>query len=319
MVDTENTIAADGIRDFSFYKAPRSEHDTVAGFQSAALQDGIHSIYGYKYPIDFMLQLHPGRPLIVYFNGAVSRDKYKTLPVLLGAGLMGDLEASSIVISDASLHSDPGLALGWHAGSAGMPLPDILREIIDHVAQVVQAPRIIFCGPSGGGFAALACAVHYPQSLCYVWNPQTDILKYNADSVLAYGRACFGLQTFRECRQNLPALAQTSLINLYAAKYAGNTVLYTQNLSDAHVIKHATPFMQSISSKAKPSMKAAQNHLVGGGVWYFSENWGDGHVAPEGRQMRGVLRAMINNADRWPRLTRNGQIASILERVFNRT
>ena len=96
-------------------------------------------------------------------TGLCRADTYPTLPVLLGNRLMSGFEASSMVVSDAALHPNPTLAIGWHVGAADFPLPEIMRAMVDHVAKISQASRIIFCGPSAGGFAALSMAVHYPK------------------------------------------------------------------------------------------------------------------------------------------------------------
>lgn len=306
-------------RSLEFYQADVSNHRNVDEFVSADLKDGVHSVWGERFPIDFYLSAEKGRPLLIFFNGLISRTSYPTVPVFHGIRVMSGLGASFVSFSDPSLYADESLSIGWYAGATGMPLQQILRPIIDKIAHATQASRLIFCGPSGGGFAAMAMAVHYPQSLTYVWNPQTDIRKYEKTIVGKYANLCFGLTSETDIYNNLPKLTGASLVHLYSKYYRGNTVLYTQNLSDGHVKKHAEPFLRSITGKIRSLPQASVNRHVAGGIWYFSCNWGQGHVAPSGFLIRKTLEAMIRNAAIWPKLTRSGGVGPIIGKVFEGT
>lgn len=304
------------LRDTSFYKCSHTDHTDIESFATAGLADGIHTVWGGIYPIDFMLTLKPGRPLVVYFNGAVPRDKYPTLPVLLGANMMTGFDASSIVISDAALHADPNLSLGWHAGTQGFDLPAAIRKVVDIVAKQTRASRLIFCGPSGGGFAAIECASHYPGSLCYVWNPQTDILQYSQSHVADYGKACFGLETIEECHARLPALIKSNLFDLLGRSASGGCVIYTQNLKDNHVIKHAKPLVEALSPETVLTKSKPVNCRIHDSLWYFSTEWGDGHVPPSGRQIRAILRMLINSGKNLPNMIKDGSLGPRLDEIF---
>jgi len=303
-------------RSTEFYDAPVLDHQSIDEFLEANLSDGIHTVWGNRFPIDFHVTLDIGKPLLVYLNGAIPRSQFPTLPVFHGLRVMGGLSASHVSFSDPSCYADKDLDIGWFAGADQFPLQALMPRIIKKLITASKAPCVIFCGPSAGGFASIALALHFPKSLAFVWNPQTDITKYSPPMVAKYAEACFGLD-YETALTKLPTLVDSNLAELYRKHYSGNTVLYLQNLSDGHVRSHAQPFLQSFCEDIKLSAKRNENRLIDKNIWYFSRNWGVGHVAPPGTIIRQILRIMIRDWRSWPTITNDGRMPKVLDQVFS--
>ena len=84
------------------------------------LPDGIHTVRGGVAPIDFLVRIKPGRPLILSFHGNTPRNPDLKLPVFTGLNVTKDLDASFVAVSDPSLHLNPDLKLAWLAGCDGL-------------------------------------------------------------------------------------------------------------------------------------------------------------------------------------------------------
>ncbi|HVZ29412.1 MAG TPA: hypothetical protein VG839_03395 [Asticcacaulis sp.] len=144
--------------------------------------------------------------------------------------------------SDPTLHNNERLAIGWYLGKSGFPLQAIMKRVIDKLIRRGRASHVLFWGGSAGGFASLLFGQQYPRSMSYVWNPQTDVRRYDPRHIQKIGAACFGEPDMERFIDRLPALATCDLVSLYRDRYAGNGVIYLQNLPDWHTRTHAKPY-----------------------------------------------------------------------------
>ncbi|MCW5719233.1 MAG: hypothetical protein KIS68_15545 [Bauldia sp.] len=214
-----------------------------------------------------------------------------------GLNVTRDLDVSLVALSDPTLHLDADLRLAWFAGSARLRLQAILPTILARLAQALEATQIIFFGGSGGGFASLHYAAAFPDSLSVVWNPQTDLRRYNPSHVEEYGRAAFGWTNLAEAKARLPEEVSSSLHQVYGPR-RDNLILYLQNNSDGHVANHMQPFLsglgvdvsrlgvgQVVSTSATPT------------IWLHLASWGEGHASPSADFLSDVLRRFVELPD----------------------
>lgn len=213
-------------------------------------------------PIDMDARVVTGAPLVVMLHGRKSPQLQ--LPYLSGAGITAHLPVSRLSISDPSLYLDPECLIAWFAGNHLQPkLQQDLTAIITKVQEVTRAPRVVFVGGSGGGFASLYFAHAIPGARAVVWNPQTDIFQYYGGFWKQYVDSCWNGD-----RNSIPASACTSVVDLYRSGVpADSTVLYLQQTSDTHhVDSHLAPFLEATKDCA--------------GLLCKLQDWSEGHVPP---------------------------------------
>ena len=118
------------------------------------------------------------RAVPVFLSGAVTGRNGASGPFFSGLGVMSEVGGPYLCLSDPTLDHDSELALGWYTGLPG----EGVREALAHLLATVHSRlgrEVLLVGGSGGGFAALSLAevTSVPTSV-FVWNPQTDILRY---------------------------------------------------------------------------------------------------------------------------------------------
>jgi hypothetical protein len=290
------------------------EHASIAEFERrTSLGDGLHTIHGGPVPIDVLLRLKQGRPLVFSFHGNTPRKPELKLPVFTGLNVTRDLDASFVAISDPALYLDPDLKLAWYAGSAGWDFQAELKRILRKIIAVAQTRDVVFFGGSGGGFASLYYAAAFPRSLALVWNPQTDIGAYNPPHVSEYGRIAFGLPDHSSTTSALPTLTESNLARVYAGSVS-NHLVYLQNNTDGHVITHTRPFLASLGADVDEVERGADlNREIVPGVWLYLANWGDGHVPPSPSALTRLLTGVVAAAGHWPALLASDGLARLLE------
>lgn len=253
---------------FARWGDPEIHQSLVAFLQLGTWKPGPHSLPG---DIDLYATFTPGAPLAIVFHGRIDREKAAP-PIFSGFHVATGM--SRLCISDPSLYLDPSLMLGWYAGHRGLPLQETLHTIIDRAIEVAQPSKVLFVGGSGGGFASLYYARHFPASTVIVWNPQTNILNYHPKFVAAYTKAAWGMG-LEEAQERLHEQICVDVAPLYRSP--GPKVLYLQNRSDNHVEVHMKPFLKATGERRSDVLV----HLG---------NWGNGHVAPP----KALLRALIS-------------------------
>jgi hypothetical protein len=292
---------------------PQYYRDAAEFLARPRLHDGIHTIRGQVAPVDFLMRIKPGRPLILSFHGNTPRHPELKLPVFTGLNVTMDLDASFVAVSDPSLYLHPDLKLAWFAGCAGLDLQRVLPAMLEKIVRACEATDVICFGGSGGGFASLYYSAGIAHSIALVWNPQTDITKYNPPHVEEYGRAAFGLETYEQTRTELGSLIESDLRTAYRGGHQ-NLILYLQNNSDGHVVTHMQPFLKTLGATVEPLQKGANvNARVADGVWLYLGNWGDGHVPPPAPVLGALLQEIVADPARWRDQFRSGRLARVIE------
>jgi hypothetical protein len=247
---------------------------------------GVHAIIENGVPIDVYEDLVAGTPLVVFLNGAARRGPDIKLPIFSGFGVVPEGNLSRVCLSDPVLYEDEALTLGWYAGSTRVNAQAILPVILNSIIERAQPSRVIFVGGSGGGFACLFYARQIKDAVTVVWNPQTEITHYVAESVAAYARVAFGLDDYTQLR----SLIGTSVTNLYAQGY-NNRVLYLQNTTDWHVKRHLVPFL---SAQGYVVPEVIESKAYNGSFYLHMGNWGDGHQQPPQSFLKTVLAKLMD-------------------------
>lgn len=302
--------------DFGAWNCPVYQHPSILAAVADGLSaDGIHRVtLSPQCVLDVLAQRlgewradNPRKYLLICFSGAVSNRSAKRPPFFSGLGVARDLGMPIVAISDPSLGLSTHLGLAWYAGN------DRIAELAKHLAELITGlsrsheARILMFGASGGGFAAMAVAEYLkcPATVA-VWNPQTQIAEYAAESVENYVRTAF--PSLREQLQGLAELsARDRATSLGAAMERAGVrqnvcgqnlptsveLLYLQNRSDWHVIKHAGPYWRAQKGKTSRIGNAGFGSESRQCCIFFGE-WGVGHVAPSHSLILFVLRELFN-------------------------
>lgn len=260
------------------------EYASVTDFlEASTVRAGISTIHSGGLPIDLLVSPGTSDTTIFFFHGAIERRF--TLPVLSGLGISGGLEANRVFISDPSLALDDGLLLAWYAGNYRQPnLQQNLVQIFEKIATSLRAKRMVFFGGSGGGFASLFFASHFQNSLALVFNPQTNIAKYNKRAVQEFTEKAFQVDTrHADPVSQLPSNVISDLCELYKTPL-DSKIAYLQNLNDrSHIESHLLPFSKKIHT---------DNELL-----LIKEPWQNGHSPPPKSLLTQVLNLAVSSED----------------------
>lgn len=258
------------------------------------VQSGVHSVpigafAGKKINYDFLVTAEPGTVLLCHFHGNAPREGYD-LPVFTGFNVTSSIATSKFVPSDPTLALDKSLSLAWHFGCEGIPLQSITVSIVRKLQTILNAPRVVAWGGSGGGFASIRIVKDIPDAIALAWNPQTDIAKYVQEYVHRYLRIAF------------PALSVDGPLPLSRDQFAsfctekfragyGGKILYLQEKTDWHVNVHLEPFLESFCGKELSGITSSSTFsgYVSDHLYLHLDHWGHGHVPPGKDVLTNVL------------------------------
>lgn len=263
-------------------------HDGVGdGFLEALRERGLHKVKIGSGDLDVFtsgLDFSNGKPpvVLVVFGGAVSERQGKKAPFFSGSGLSKKLSVNFISFSDPSLSLSENISLGWYAGHEKLPdLNKKIAKILDLVSWFFSV-KIILAGGSGGGFASLSVGNQMQsRPAALVWGPQTSISDFSPDVVEEYLatafprlKKSFGGEGRYEVLDRAEVDHDIQKMNLSAFSH----LVYLQNSSDSHVIKHAAPFMSGRVVLEKLNnvffLDGGRRHILVCG------DWGKGHIPP---------------------------------------
>jgi Heparinase II/III-like protein/Heparinase II/III N-terminus len=262
---------------------------------TAEVQSGVHSVpigefAGKQINYDFFLTARPGTVLLCHFHGNAPREGNE-LPVFTGLGVTSSIATSMFVPSDPVLALDASLSLAWHFGCEGIQLQAITIRIVQKLQTLLQAPRVVAWGGSGGGFAAIRVAKDVPNAIALVWNPQTDIAKYVPEPVARYRSIAFpriaAAGTFPSDGEQFPSLCTEA----FRAGYQGR-ILYLQERTDSHhVDAHLKPFLESFCAKPLSNItnSAKLTCFVTDQLFLHIGHWADGHIPPSKSVLTNLL------------------------------
>ena len=269
-------------RDLSRYVSngvPLIQHQSVQSFLQMDLKSGVHEISYGDGTLDLLVEKSPSKSLLVIFHAAAGLSH--TTPIFTGRRIAQSADASILFVSDPSL--DLGVRIGWFAGDQYRPLQTDLPRIIQHVASNTGADRIIFFGPSAGGFASLYYSHVFPNSLSVAVNPQTAISRYYGHLAESYYSAAWPDE-----EQRLGLV--DDIVPLYQDEFT-NYVVYMQNSQDDfHIKHHLRPWEEATSSSL-------------GSRWFLlCDDWGDGHTPPPAFFLESVLQFATTFEGGWDEL-----------------
>lgn len=236
-------------------------------------------------PVDFLYDNRGYDTTVICFHGAV--DIKVNLPWHTAEGVMKEVSANRLAISDSTLLISEGLKLAWFGGSSQqIGLQGFIEQVIRVVNEKTGVHHLVFFGGSGGGFSALEMSERFPGSLAIPMNPQTSISKYVASHVMRYVEGAWdGDMPFTQDQD----LLRHDLSALYSEKPL-NTIGYVQNTrDDFHIAEHQKPFLEKVGNSGK--------------VWKLMDAWGDptrsGHVTPPKATTAKFLATIVASDGDW--------------------
>lgn len=266
---------------------PVYTYPSLDAFQSRTnTPNGLYSILIDGLFFDLIVKNRGLPTTTVVFHAAEPNRSQKKLPLFYGQTIAGD-KANVILVSDPSLHCSATIPLGWYAGTRNNNIQKNLTDIFRSLLPALGSEKIIFSGPSGGGFAALYFSHQFPESLAIAHNPQIEIAKFKWSAVRKYAETCFNSDTDEDVLQDLQKLSCADLTSLYK-RPVPNYSLICQNAHDWQIESHIDPFLRNIAP-----LDADRIRLVYG-AWGLGG--GDGHQAPNSNQQGRLL----VDAAAWP-------------------
>ncbi|MCD0501722.1 hypothetical protein [Bordetella petrii] len=300
-------------RSFERWKTKLFRHAHLKDFErTESLPEGIHAISQQNQaPIDIYINIRKGKPLFVFFQGAVNSrtDKFK-LPFFAGFGVTSGCDASFVSVSDPTLCISDDLTLAWYAGSKVSPTQEILPSILEVIIRLAKPSNIAFVGTSGGGFATLYYSRMMPKTLAIAVNPQTNILKYSQEPVARYAKEGFGIESFKAAKSQLPLKIHADLCSLYEAGHT-NSILYLQNQSDWHVNRHCKPFFEALGHTIYNTLGGTSFEP---GLYLYLGQWGKGHIAPPKHMLKSLLEQLCAHEGDWSSFLNDEGIRPIFSR-----
>lgn len=258
------------------------------------VEDGIHTIkLNDSVEIDLMVRGMKNTALyqnnfVCFFNGAISNRNYKTSPFFSGLGVFGDSLIPVISFSDPTIDLSSEISIGWYSGSRYFEkLQEIIAIIIKRYMSFT-AGRPILIGGSGGGFAALSISYLLNEdTFSIVWNPQTNILKYEKEAVSKYARVAFNSSVDEFEGSLVERNINYNLVNNIQERKG--KILFIQNRTDWHLQEHAIPFL------LKNNVNLTNNNPRRwcGNIYYYFSNFGLGHVGPNKSLIKDIVFSII--------------------------
>ena len=265
-------------REYSFerFDYPASRYESLGAYLAGErVADGIHVIDDSPGPPIILLSEDRGfDTTVVMFHAAMPEGV--TLPVFSGREVTDSLPVNRILLSDPSLQFSAEMNVAWFAGNRHQRLQVGLTQVIRHAFESHdRARRIVFFGPSGGGFAALYFASRFPGSVAIASNPQTDIARYDPIHIGNYMRFAWERQWEPGSPLDLPEHVITDLTPIYAEPVDAE-VYYLQAARDAaHIEDHCGRFLSALHPENRV-------HLLVG-------EWGSGHTPPPAELIGRVI------------------------------
>lgn len=252
----------------SFYQLPIYYHDSVEAL-TLPVEEGIHYITAEGWLLPVYIRQRSGPLLTVGFSGAIVREQIR-LPYFEGLRSFKGQNHSLCLFSDPVLLVSNAMTVAWYVGTTNFDLVAAMTQVVKRVQALCQATHLMFTGGSGGGFAALMMSHRFPESLAYVFNPQINILQYNATVVANFLNTCFP-----EVNPHEPQIERRLNCLIRYREGHQNKIYYLNNASDHfHRKNFAEPFavLFGISTEGGVSEDGTVHLVIG--------PFAEGHAAP---------------------------------------
>lgn len=215
-----------------------------------------------------------GPVLTVLFHGAIDRGRTR-LPMFQRISAQRGFGPGPILaFSDPTLDLSSALRLGWYLGTAEIDLPQVMARVVRAARAGSGAEHVLLQGGSGGGFAAIATAVHVPDAVAVAFNPQTDVRAYAPRFV-------------RECLDAVfpePAARPDPRLSLMARMDAATSVprieLIVNTGDEFHRAKHSAPLVDHVAATGGDALAVTELNL------------GPGHRSPDNPTYARVMGAV---------------------------
>ncbi len=277
---------ADGRRDLARWGVS-TDLSSPQAFRDIEDLRGCFSLEHGGVPIDLMVEDNGAETTVVTFHAALGADGIQP-PVFVGRAVSEGLAINRVFVSDPGLYTSAELRLAWFLGTASLDLTAFLKECLEVLQDRMSARHLVLFGMSGGGFAALNLARHFPGSLALPVNPQTRVLDYLPAAWERMAQSCFGARGEPGARTILRAHPHADQRRAYPPHSC--SVIYVQNAKDAHVSLQMIPWFEAVGWDSGPAL------LLG--------DWGDGHVPPGAPELRRILQHVAAASGDWEALAR---------------
>lgn len=261
-------VNLDRYREFDVLRCTGSAHLPIGKFVGVSDEPGAPDLF-------YFGRIIRSPTLVIVFHGAI-RNGIDTYPRFDRVGSFLKHPNAFLSFADPTLDSHSDLELAWYLGDSQWDPMSRIREVISRAVEASGARQVIFVGGSGGGFAALRISRQFPESLAFVFNPQTVLKNYKARIVEKYLHAAYGGASADEIFELEPHRFDMS------RAYAGerlNYVYYLQSLGDGtHTVSHFIPFKRALGVNGVDGM------TDDGRVWHVlfdSRRIGHGPPTPE--------------------------------------
>ena len=159
--------------------------------------------HGYVIPAFFAQSSDYPNRLLVLLNGAVERTEDRDpREVFQRRSWVDLLDANVLIMSDATIHPENSLRIGWAQGNGTSALEQAMAECVDYFRRSLQIENenILFFGSSAGGYQAVALHSRFNGSRFVVNNAQFDWTRYYpsyVDKVLAHSFDSISVESAR--------------------------------------------------------------------------------------------------------------------------
>ena len=239
---------------------------------------------GGKQPLELLYVPSGSRTTVVTFHPELTK-RSMPLPYFYGRKLTSDHDVNKIFVSDPGLYCGDDVRTAWFAGTAELPLQEILPGVLGKLISAAGGERTLFWGQSAGGFAALFYSRFFENSLALPINPQTNLANFGYENQRRYTRAAFRAET-PEQHDEVFARRICSDLRKHYDGALNNYVLYVQNSSDTHMDAHMVPFIDSLKSTERLRT-------------VLSSDWGVGHRHPQAEEVRQMISSMTDPDRDW--------------------
>lgn len=241
------------------------------------LAEGYHGIGAVpitdQVDLQFYGRIISSKTLHVVFHGATKVDgdvypRFDRVPEHLGR------DDNFISFADPTLTIDPAMTLGWYLGTAKWDPAEQIERSIRAAQAASGASEVVFIGGAGGGFAALRYARYFPNSLAFVFSPQTAAYRYEGGHLPKLLEMGYDGLSVDECERAFPR--RFEVVSDYSDSRP-NYVYYLQNLNDpGHIKDHYNPFRRALCVSA-----ACGNTADGRVRFVLADQEKQGHGSPK--------------------------------------
>lgn len=271
------------------------EHESADQFCSqSSFKDGVHQVrLDDGGVLEVLLRGQPTTSkttIPVFYSGSVNRDNGAKGPFFSGVGVTKALKLPLVAISDPLLRLSSTLRIGWYTGALNDHARAAQVKILNHISDLA-GQSLLLVGGSAGGFGILAVAGALNSARVFVWNPQTDLIRYIKAQVTEYldvvlGDDWQGPLWPARAKDRLAKGGVTSDLRELPTFREG---LIIQNDSDWHLRGHLGPYV--IANDFREVETGVMAHGTRRAAVF---NFGKGHATPSSDMVKLLVSHLID-------------------------